>query len=144
MTDCNKCKDYRQCQGKEFYSWGDVRWCPFQCLWIIEHLDIILLGSWPPSSDGSTYIDSPLSKRAAKGEASFVKPVIIAAEIEYRLRRTGVDGKLLVAEVQGGKTFELSKESQDALMYIKGWRRKRLTYQNWKKQRVYRKTSTVI
>ena len=137
MIDCNKCKDYRKCLGKEWYSYGEVRWCPFQCLWIIEHLDLIIIGKWPPSPEGSTYTDSSIKRSVPLSYASFEKPCDIVAELEVRLRKTGVDGKLLIAEVQAGKTFELSKEAQTALMYIKGWRRKRLTYSNWKKQRTY-------
>jgi len=108
-------------------------------MWLLENLDTLLAGHWPKSPDGSTYIDPAIRRRASPTHAKFEKPCDIAAEIEYRLRRTGIEGKLLRAEVIAGLTYELSKESQNALMYIKGWRRKRVPYKLWLAQRNYYK-----
>ena len=139
----------------EWYSYGVFGHTEDQTLWALQNWEFFEEGVWPPEPNEyltdeysgkkwvkvfkkkSTAIDAPIQKRQIKTSASFTKPKEIAAEISQRLRKTGVDGKLLVAEVQGGKTFELSKESQDALMYIKGWRRKRTPYNQWKASRCY-------
>lgn len=135
MLNCKTCKSYKGCPGKEFYFYSEIRFCPHQILFIIEHSFTLLAGRWPPDPEGSGYID-PGIKTGYKGEAYYVKPVGILAEVEYRLKKCGVDGKLLKAEVLAG--LELSQESKSALHYCKGWRRKRMSYQRWLWDRRYR------
>lgn len=98
----------------------------------------LIAGNWPTDPDGTSYTD--LNIRAGyKSEAYFTKPVEILAEVNYRLKRTGTDGKLLRAQVEGGKGIdELEPEARSALMYIKGKWRKRMSYRAWRKQRGYR------
>lgn len=132
--ECQKCKDYRDCIGKYWYDYSEIRFCPYQFIWIIENSETFGIGDWPLSPDGSTYID-PKIKIGYKSEAYYVKPEVILGEVNARLARTGTDGKLLRAEVMAG--LDLSQESKDALMYIKGWRRKRMSYQRWLRDRRY-------
>jgi hypothetical protein len=71
-------------------------------------------------------------------EGNFVKPAIIIAEVEKRLETCGTSGKLLVAQCQAGKTLEeLDDEAWEVLMYVKGWRRKKMSFSAWKKQKKY-------
>ncbi|MBA7586841.1 hypothetical protein ES708_28847 [subsurface metagenome] len=134
MQDCRKCKDYRGCLGKPWFHYGEIRFCPHQVIFIIASEAVLSNGSWPANPDGPTSVD-PKVRTGYKSEAYFVKPVGIFAEVEYRRGRTGTDGKLLRAEVLAG--LELSQESKDALMYIKGWRRKRMSYRRWLRDRRY-------
>ena len=134
MKDCRKCKDYRDCAGKPWYHYGEIRFCPYQVIFIIYNEGVLRSGGWPDNPDGSSYID-PKVQTGFKSEAYFVKPVGILGEVEYRRKRTGTDGKLLRAEVLAG--LDLSQESKDALMYIKGWRRKRMSYPRWLRERRY-------
>lgn len=138
--DCRSCKTYKDCIGKEFYTYADLRFCPFQVLWILENAEKLRAGNWPPNPEGSSYIDSKI-RTGYGSEAYYTKPVGILAEVEYRLKRTGTDGKLLRAEVENGKDINMMEpESRSALMYIKGWRRKRMGYSNWKKwDKLYQK-----
>jgi len=136
--DCRECRDYRDCAGKPWYSYSEVRWCPYQVLWLIEHLETLLIGNWPTHPEGSSYTDSMIKRRVTSTTAYYTKPCEVASELEWRIRQTGVDGKLLIAEVLAGKTYELSVEAQNAFMFIKGWRRKLMSYQRWKAQRKYR------
>ena len=131
IKDCRKCRDYRGCKGKPWFHYGEIRFCPFQILWIIEHSET-LRANWPPDPDGSTHID-PNVRAGYKSEGYYTKPAGILGEVNTRLARTGIHGKLLRAEVLAG--LDLSSESKDALMYIKGWRRKRMGYNQWKKWR---------
>ena len=136
MDDCLKCKDYRKCSGNRvWYHYGEIRWCVHQVLWIIERSETLRLGNWPLNPDGSSYTD-PNIRTGYKSEAYYTKPAVILGEVEYRLDRTGKDGKLLWDEVKGG--LDLRPEAESALMYVKGWRRERLSYLNWQKQRDYR------
>lgn len=134
MVECRSCKSYKKCNGKPWYSYLDLRFCPHQVIWVIENSATLLAGKWPPNPEGSGYID-PGIKTGYKSEAYYVKPVGILAEVEYRLKRCGVYGKLLRAEVLAG--LELSPEAKSALHYCKGWRRKRMTYQRWLWDRRY-------
>ena len=91
-------------------------------------------GNWPLNPEGSGYID-PGIKTSYRSEAYYTKPVAILAETEYRLKKTGIHGKLLKAEILAG--LELSRESRSALLYCKGWRRKRMNFVTWKKGEKY-------
>lgn len=134
MKDCRKCKDYRDCPGKPWFHYGEIRFCPFQILWIIEYSET-LRTSWPLAPDGSSHVDLPQVKTGYKSEAYYTKPAGILGEVNRRLARAGTHGKLLRAEVLAG--LDLSQESKDALMYCKGWRRKRMSYQRWLRNRRY-------
>lgn len=139
MQDCRKCKDYRGCPGKPWFHYGEIRFCPYQVTFIIENEAVLRAGSWPANPDGYSSVE-PKVRTGYKSEAYFTKPVGILAEVNYRLKRCGTDGKLLRAEVLAG--LELSQESKDALMYCKGNRRKRMSYQRWLRARRYRKMLT--
>jgi len=131
MKDCRSCKDYRQCPGKEWYTYSEIRFCPYQVVWIIEHRDTLLEGNWPDSPDGSIYID-PQIRTGVRDEAYYAKPVGILVEVEARLKTTGVAGEALQDEVKQGLSFEqLSRPARRALMYVKGWRRKKQTFAEW-------------
>lgn len=132
MQDCRKCKDYRDCtRNHDWFHYGEIRWCVWQVIWVIENSGTLLAGNWPPNPDGSGYID-PKIKTGYGSEAYYTKPAGILAEVEYRLRRTGIEGKLLRAEIKAGETMDsMEPEARSALMYIKGWRRKRIGYKRW-------------
>ncbi|MBA7654692.1 hypothetical protein ES703_62575 [subsurface metagenome] len=134
MQDCRKCKDYRGCPGKPWFHYGEIRYCPHQVCFIILSEALLSNGSWPANPDGTTSVD-PKVRTGYKSEAYFVKSVGILAEVNYRLKRCGTDGKLLRAEVLAG--LDLSQESKDALMYCKGNRRKSMSYQRWLRNRRY-------
>ena len=110
-----------------------------QVMWIIEHLDMMVEGNWPANPQGSVYTMAPNIRQSGRKKAYFETPCQIAAEVEYRLNKTGVEGKLLVSEIKQGLYWEeLQPESKRALNYISGWRRRRQKYGAWVKQRRYR------
>ena len=131
--DCRHCTDYRECVGKDGYLFADLRFCPFQVVWILENSDILHIGKWPMQY--SVY-DKEKGRRVAN-EGYFVKPAVIIAEVEKRLETTGKDGKLLVSECKRGVALEdLDNETWEVLMYVKGWWRKKMdfgSYQRWKR-----------
>ena len=141
--DCRNCKDYRECiSPPTWFHYGQIRWCPYQCIFIIANSATFMLGKWPTDPDNPH--DNNSGRTNIQTEASYCKPITILAELEQRLERTGMSGKLLVAEVEAGRDFtNISREARDALLYIKGFRRKRMSFSDWKKQRRHR-TKRVI
>ena len=108
-------------------------------MWAICYLESLKVGVWPPEMNNTGYVDTVRVQSSRNKEARFIKPAIIAAEVEWRLKRTGIEGKLLVSEIRQGLMLEeLQPESRNALNYISGWDRRRQSYQVWKKQRTYR------
>ena len=136
--DCRHCKDYRECmQDITWFHYGQIRWCPYQIIWILQHKETLCAGQWPKAEDGSS--DSNLGQRSVKTEASFVKPELIIGEVETRLERTGKQGELLVTQIEDGRDVSnLSTGAREVLMYVKGFRRKRMGFSAWKKQRKHR------
>ena len=109
-----------------------------QVLWLLPYLSMLQEGQYPLNPQGTGYVDAPMKKLRVKASAYFTRPVEIAAEIDIRLEKTGIEGKLLVAEARVDMRInELSPEARTALNYISGWRRRKLSYSAWKKQRKY-------
>jgi hypothetical protein len=97
--------------------------------------EVLRMGHWPKNPDTT---DDNNGQRRVKAEAAFEKPIIILAELEERLAKTKIRGKLLIAQVEAGRDFKsLDRDAKDALLYIKGFKRKRITFNEWKKARRY-------
>jgi hypothetical protein len=122
---------------EEWYNYSEFNFSRDQVLWAILHLQELRDGKWPVNHKETGYTEAPLIARQIQAEAGFIKPASIAAEIDWRLERTKIEGKLLIAEVIAESPY-LSDESRSALNYISGWKRKKLDYGNWVKQRKYR------
>lgn len=118
----------------EWYSYRDIKFTPEQVIWILQNLELLEEGKWPPEYSVTGYTDDGFMKRVNK-EAGFVKPTIIVAEVNKRLERTGVHGKLLRAEIIAG--LELSEESKSALRYCSGRRRKQMSFLQWQRKGKY-------
>ena len=111
-----------------------------QVLWLLFNLPLLKEGMWPPNPYVSGYTDEPMGKSKRYKRAYFETPVQFAAEISFRLDKTGIDGKLLLAQVMGFDRVtveDLQEEAHYALNYISGWKRKRMEYKAWRRQRVY-------
>ena len=144
---CVECKDYHKCPygvGKAWYLYIEIRWCPYQVVFILESSDTLLAGNWPDNPDSSSYTD-PMIKTGFRSEAYFTKPVEIIAEVEDRLKTTGDAGRALVDEVQrqGVRGIELlSDPAYEALMYLKGRDHKEESFARWRAVWKYRKKPT--
>lgn len=152
--ECQKCRDYKDCPGRGWFHYGEIRFCPYQIIWIIENAETLRIGNWPDNPDISTYTD-PMIKSGYRDEAYYAKPceilgevgcrmIEIIGEVECRLNKTSVWGRLLITEVvEMGRTFnELSADARSVVMYLKGWRRKRTSFVQWKASRNYYKSIT--
>ena len=122
----------------DWFKPSEIRFTREQCIWIIVELVIGKIDTWPTNPAGSGYTDAQWSKKSKRRPgAYFVEACDFRSEMELRLERTNTDGKLLLAEIGAGEEY-LSDESKNALNYISGYRRRRMDYLNWLRQRRYR------
>lgn len=123
---CQDCRSYKGCGGHENYSYPEIRWCPYQVIWLIENADSLRTSGWDIDDDN---LGSPNTKT----QAGFVNIANVLAEVDIRVAAAGRHGQKLRDQIlQEGRTFSnLSFQAMAALMYIKGWRRKRIPYARW-------------
>ena len=131
--DCQKCKRWKGCPGKDWYHYGDIRWCPRQIIWILQYAEQFEAGDYPVQYEALG------GSRQIKAEGYFVRPETIIAEVRERLRTTPNQGELLITQVEDGRVLgNLSPGAYEILMYVKGWRRKDRDFNTWKRERDYR------
>lgn len=130
---CRNCKRWQDCKAPpDWFNYAEIRFCPYQCLWIIARAEILKNGQWPPQEGQA---ESPRGKGQFKTEASFVKPELIIGEVGARLNRTPNKGELLITQIEDGRTFgNLSDGARAILMYIKGKDRKRISFRRWQRE----------
>ena len=139
MTDCRKCRDWRGCLGKAWYSYADIAWCREQVFWLLKHAEELSAGQWP-TPDATA--DPPVRGKAMSTEAPFTKAIRIIAEVQYRLARTGWRGRLLVEQcINREKMLYLDDDAKDALYYVSGWSRKDRDFNAWLRDRKYHRKS---
>jgi len=143
--NCTDCQGYSKCilnnpvilDTEDFFSYSEVRFCPFQIMFLLSHKELLETGEWPPE-----YKDSESSRRI-NPEGRFVKPMIALAEITIRLKTTGRCGELLTTQVEDGRSFHtLSDGAREALFYCSGYRRRQLTFAQWLANKNHRKRKT--
>ena len=126
-NDCTQCKSH--CKRRDWFPYGEIRFCRVQMIFLIEHIVELGEGSWPANPDSSSYVDSPIRSRQFNADAYFTKPTEMVAEVMTRLNRTE-DGSCLMEEIHSGLTerYLLSPKARKALNYISGWRRRKESY----------------
>ena len=123
--------------NKDFYSPGEIRFAREEMIWLITWLPLLEKGTWPPEFRDSGYTGS----HGSRGHrAPFENASGFAGEVNARLSTTGEAGEALVDEIQSGVTdYEgLSRPAKRALNYISGFRRRRLSYPEWKALQKFR------
>lgn len=153
-VNCRKCKlHHKDCPGKDFFDYGDIRFCEHQIIWLLGKIRVLHKGYWPqdPKSNESGYnIEIPKGKKARRFKSPFEAVSCILAELEYRLERIAeapfnlrADGEMLekcyiegepmweVAMDQGINEAQARRRGERALAYIIGKRRKRRSYAEW-------------
>lgn len=127
--DCRRCDRWKGCPGKEWYHYGEIRWCPQQVIWILQNAETLKAGLWLSPPD-----DSPRSTQL-NPEAYFVKAGIAISEVELRLERTPGKGEMLLTQIEDGRSLSnLSDGARAVLMYVKGFRRKRMGFRRWARE----------
>jgi hypothetical protein len=128
MSDCANCRRGCDYSGAGWFPPRAIVYCRPQVLWYLFNCESIREGKWMPEPDGSSYTDPALRSQSVRIPALNAEQ--LAAEIDARLRKCGIEGKLLEYEVR--LEMELSPTSWKALNYISGWRRKTMSYTKWK------------
>jgi hypothetical protein len=108
-----------------------------QCIWLIQYLDLLKEGRWPPDPSGG-YTDAA-AQSSLSSHAIYETPCQFAAEIERRIEVTKRDGKLLIWQIRAGVELyeDLEPESKIALNYISiNDFRKRSPYPEWRRGRI--------
>jgi hypothetical protein len=151
MTDCRDCTDYRKCKGKEWFHYGEIKWCPYQVIWILQNLEEFREGRWPQDPNGS--VDQSI-RSGFRSEAYYTKPGEVLGEVEARdiagkinerLLTTTDAGRALIDELKWGSDItKLSRPAKEVLMYLKGWRRKKSSFSQWRSSRNYYKNLTKV
>ncbi len=140
---CKDCREWRGCAGKEWFSMGEIYYCPNQVRWLIAAFlrvwadEIILMrDTWPREDKETGYTDAPLTQHAINSHASYESTLQVVAEVHYRLDNCGRDGRELVLMIE--TEADLSDGARNALKYCSGWWRKS-KYQDWLRNREWRK-----
>lgn len=130
-----------------WYKPSEIFFSAEQVCWLIEHRALLHEGKWPPECVETGY--SGMDGKTPGHSAPFEVPISHIAEVnarmdtvtelDARLFAARIDGKLLVAEIDAGKTVnELSYEARTVLKYISGWKRKRMSLSAWRATRRWR------
>ena len=117
---------------------SEIVFSRLQVLWLVENRGVA--GEWPVNEAETGYTDMTKVMISPSRHAYFERPCQVYAELDYRIKKTGVDGKLLVRQIQHEELY-LEPEAKSALNYICGYERKRMKYRDWKRQRRYRLNS---
>ena len=134
--DCRSCKMWKGCPGKDWYHYGEIRWCVWQIIWILANRVMLHSGDWPKDPHGSE--GDNLGRRQIKTEASYTKSIVTIAEVDDRLKQTGTQAELLITQIEDGRTFDnLSNGAMEVLMYVKGKDRKETGFKKWLRQVYY-------
>lgn len=127
--DCRKCKRWKGCPGQDWYHYGEIRWCPRQILWILQHAETLRAGEWPLQHEESG------ESRQIHSEAYFVKAGIAISELDKRMETVPNKGELLITQAEDGRTLEtLSPGARAILMYVKGKPRKSIDFKRWQRE----------
>jgi len=141
--DCRECQDFRGCPGKDWYGFHEIRWCAQQIFWILKFEEYFHAGEWP-APDATA--DPGVRHHVVKREAAHVKASLTIAEVDKRLKLTGIRGRLLKEECfKRDKMLYLSWDAKGALYYVAGSHFKRQRkFSAWMADRKHRKSDKSI
>lgn len=144
---CRDCKDWRFCEVRDYFALSDIKPCPFQVVWLLATFTRkredgeyeFWIDKWMPDPSHTELASSSTFK------SPFESIACLSAEINWRLNRTGKDGKELMMDVLNGtlNIEYLCEDARNALEYISGNKRRRVSYAEWKKVRKYRDKSVL-
>ncbi len=130
---------------KDWYNPHSIRFTRSQVKWLIPHLPLLRAGSYPRNPKESGYTDPGIKSRQFKAGAAFEIPVGIAAELDIRIEKCGVDGLMLeflyafepddelfvmehMAQCLNLERREVEQRIRNALCFVSGEGRKTTSY----------------
>lgn len=134
-------------EEKDFYSPSEISFSKPQVVWLLKHLAIIRVGSWPSDYKETGYTGS--KKGTLHHRAYFETPVSIAAELDHRIEQAGVDGILLefvcsvdpadkvqleyhIAQAMRLELNDIDRRIETALRFCSGYHRKSRNYRQFR------------
>ena len=151
--DCRDCKDWDSCSGQwysdsegneqEWYSYGEIRWCPYQVFWILKHRETFDVGRWP-KPPRELECDTKSHTRIIR-EAAFCRPKRIIGEVRARLAAFADKAhwradKARILErdaITIEKMMYLEDDIKSVLYYVSGWNRRETPFRVWQAVRRY-------
>jgi len=133
----------------KWYSYNSFKFTKAQVKWAISNLATLRNGVWPASHKESGYVGEARSKNVSH-EAKFIKAASIAAELDLRIQKAGLDGLMLeflyafepddelfviehMAQCLNLEVKEVSRRVRNALYFVSGAKRKRTTYSQYQR-----------
>lgn len=128
-----------------WYSPDAIKFTRRQVIFLLSILPSIREGYWPPDPRRSDtgYCEVPVRQKQRFYKAYRENIISVAAELEMRLEKTGLDGLLAKAVYCWGDSYpslakhlgcpddDVSRRVEDALRYICGIKRKRYPYRHY-------------
>ena len=123
---------------RDWYAPYEIRFTQWQIIWILTVLYLLKAGNWPPGDPNDIYIQHCL-----QSGGYFESAVLVAAEVEVRLDRTGDDGFIVrdkYCHNEDDRTLsrkyhlseaEIEMRIRRVLRYVAGDARKRISYEEW-------------
>jgi len=120
----------------------EIRFNKEQIIWILKYLVLLIQGYWPPCGNA-------LVRSGLQGRAYFETSIIIASEIEFRLKALGDDEFIIrdrfcpkqgadegddiwmLAKKYHQEEGEIRKRIKRGLAYMAGFSRKKISYKDF-------------
>ena len=133
-------------EDKDFYSPSEISFKREHIVWLLKHLPIIRVGSWPSDYKETGYTGS---KGKSSKRGYFETPVSIAAELDHRIESAGIDGILLeffysqeiedqlslqkhIAQAMRLELRDIERRIETSLRYCSGYHRKSSYYRQFR------------
>ena len=132
---------------KQWYSYNSFKFTKAQVKWALANVQMLRDGQWPPSHKESGYVGEAHSKQVSH-EGKFIKAASIAAELDLRIQKAGLDGLMLeflyafepddelfviehMAQCLNLEVKEVSRRIRNALYFVSGAERKKGSYKQY-------------
>ena len=146
-VSCEKCSDWKNCLGFDYYKPSEIIPCPLQVKWLLENYDSIDRGEWP--TDGL----SSQGGHSGSGRAPYTKPAETAVELWRRVQSIDAysdDAELAIdvlikkyeitslARLMKVPVQRLESRINRVLRYCSGKNPKEKNYKEWCQHRQFR------
>ena len=141
---CSECKSWKACAvSGDWFSPSEIRYCPTQTRWILEHLALMESGRWP--MEYTTKLPAEPSNCQPPGNAPFEVTKTVTGEISKRFEKCAntKDGILayqvlvmgwdegILAELMNTDIRKLERRIRRVVSYCSGWKRRTVSYDEY-------------
>lgn len=128
---------------------SDLHYSRDQVVFLLDHLEMLREGEYPPEPVSSGYIGGRGKRN--RSQANFIVPTEIAAEIDIRLAKCGLDRYLVedryleglderaISKKTGIDEEEVSKRINSVIVYLTYKKHLEYTYKEFKRRKLFRR-----